>query len=162
MDCIFEAGFATCHRSMIDMGPSPDNALVHARVHAGPPKTPIGCKIRGYRKLSGDFQGNVISTGFLQKWSSAAGEIQTGPISPGVANEYDILTCRDQEVTSLSCLHALPFPLPPSLSHARTSPPRQAACLSRVLVSCSLLSLCQTAENDNVSIFRMVKCSTSD
>jgi len=63
----------------------------------GPPKTPIGCKIRGYRKLSGDFQGNVVSTGFLQAFSSAEGEIQTGPISPGVANEYDILTCRDQE-----------------------------------------------------------------
>lgn len=45
-------------------------------------------------------QGNVISTGFLQKWTNPDGEIQTGPISPGVANEYDILTCRDQEVIS--------------------------------------------------------------
>jgi len=63
----------------------------------GPPKTPIGCKIRGYRKLSGDFQGNVISTGFSQSWQSL-GQIQTGPISPGVTNEYDIITCRDQKV----------------------------------------------------------------
>jgi len=62
----------------------------------GPPKTPIGCKIRGYRKLSGDFQGNVISTGFSDSWQSL-GEIQTGPISPGVTNEYDIITCRDQK-----------------------------------------------------------------
>ena len=40
-------------------------------------------------------QGNVISTGFSQTWTNPDGKIQTGPISPGVANEYDIVTCRD-------------------------------------------------------------------
>jgi hypothetical protein len=61
-------------------------------------QTPIKCTIRGYRKLSGDFQGNAISTGYLQSFTSPTGEINTGPISPGVTNEYDILTCRDLKV----------------------------------------------------------------
>jgi hypothetical protein len=62
----------------------------------GPAKTPIRCKIRGFRKLSGDFQGNAIATGFEKSWGSGEGLIQTGPISPGVTNEYDILTCQDE------------------------------------------------------------------
>jgi hypothetical protein len=61
-------------------------------------QTPIKCTIRGYRKLAGDFQGNAISTGYVQSFSSPTGEINTGPISPGVTNEYDILTCRDLKV----------------------------------------------------------------
>ena len=68
----------------------------HLQIY-GPVKTPISCEIRGYRKLSGDFQGNVITTGFVDKFS---GEGSTeASISPGVANEFDILTCRDLQVT---------------------------------------------------------------
>ena len=48
--------------------------------------------------MAGDFQGNAISTGYVQSFSSPTGEINTGPISPGVTNEYDILTCRDLKV----------------------------------------------------------------
>jgi hypothetical protein len=68
----------------------------HLQIY-GPVKTPISCEIRGYRKLSGDFQGNVITTGFVDKFSGEGSA--EASISPGVANEFDVLTCRDLQVT---------------------------------------------------------------
>ena len=60
----------------------------------GPAGSPFSCTLRGYRKLSGDFAGNSVATGFAETYDGE-GVATTGPISPGVANEYDILTCRD-------------------------------------------------------------------
>ena len=58
----------------------------------GPP-TPFKCTIRGYRKLSGDFEGNTVATGYKQVFAGT-GKITTGLISPGVIGEYDVLSCR--------------------------------------------------------------------
>jgi len=62
------------------------------------PNTPYRCSLRGYRMLSADFQGNSVYTGFSQEFDAGGGtrELQTGFISPGAANEYDVLTCRDE------------------------------------------------------------------
>ena len=57
------------------------------------PATPFKCTIRGYRKLSGDFQGNTVATGYKQVFQGSR-KIVTGLISPGVIGEYDILSCR--------------------------------------------------------------------
>jgi hypothetical protein len=57
------------------------------------PATPFKCTIRGYRKLSGDFQGNTVATGYKQVFKGSQ-QIVTGLISPGVIGEYDILSCR--------------------------------------------------------------------
>jgi hypothetical protein len=57
------------------------------------PNTPFKCTIRGYRKLSGDFDGNTVATGYKQVFQGVR-KITTGLISPGVMGEYDILSCR--------------------------------------------------------------------
>mmetsp|Transcript_40781 Transcript_40781/g.63669 ORF Transcript_40781/g.63669 Transcript_40781/m.63669 type:complete len:109 (+) Transcript_40781:670-996(+) len=58
---------------------------------------PFKCKYRAYRKLSGDFSGNVVYTGFMRAYSSSGDEILTGMSIPpsGNKNEFDIMTCRD-------------------------------------------------------------------
>ncbi len=57
------------------------------------PSSPFKCTLRGYRKLSGDFEGNTVATGYKQVFEGAR-KITTGLISPGVIGEYDILSCR--------------------------------------------------------------------
>jgi len=60
----------------------------------GPPSE-FKCTIRGYRKLSNDFQGNSVYTGFKKSWVGER-KLSTGYISPGVTNEYDIMDCRSE------------------------------------------------------------------
>jgi len=58
------------------------------------PNAPFKCTVRGYRKLSDDFKGDTVFTGFKKSWGGVR-RIDTGYISPGVRGEYDVLTCRD-------------------------------------------------------------------
>jgi len=60
----------------------------------GPPSE-FKCTLRGYRKLSNDFQGNTVYTGFKKSFVGER-KINTGYISPGVTNEYDIMDCRSE------------------------------------------------------------------
>lgn len=57
------------------------------------------CTYRGYRKLTGDFQGNVVMTGFKRVFHSEGEppKILTGMDIPPSGNpkEFDIMTCRD-------------------------------------------------------------------
>uniref|UniRef100_A0A7S0LXE0 Uncharacterized protein n=1 Tax=Cryptomonas curvata TaxID=233186 RepID=A0A7S0LXE0_9CRYP len=57
------------------------------------PNTPFKCTIRGYRKLSGDFDGNTVATGYKKVFQGVR-KITTGLLSPGVMGEYDIMSCR--------------------------------------------------------------------
>jgi len=65
------------------------------------PSGPVGpfvCDYRGYRKLTGDFAGNVVQTGFHKEYRSVSGRILTGmEVSPsGDPTVFDVATCRDQ------------------------------------------------------------------
>jgi hypothetical protein len=57
------------------------------------PNVPFKCTIRGYRKLSGDFDGNTVATGYKKVFQGLR-KITTGLLSPGVMGEYDIMSCR--------------------------------------------------------------------
>jgi hypothetical protein len=57
------------------------------------PNSPFKCTIRGYRKLTGDFDGNKVATGYKKVFQGVR-KITTGLLSPGVMGEYDIMTCR--------------------------------------------------------------------
>jgi hypothetical protein len=72
------------------------------------PGWPYKCTIKGYRKLSDDFRGNIVYTGYTRTWESggpAGRRIDTGFISPGVKGEYDIVDCRDKETVRVKQDH---------------------------------------------------------
>jgi len=60
----------------------------------GPPSE-FKCTVRGYRKLSDDFQGNTVFTGFKKSFVGER-KINTGYIPAGVTNEYDLMDCRSE------------------------------------------------------------------
>lgn len=59
--------------------------------------TPFKCTYRGYRHLSGDYEGNTIYTGYKLAWHSHGGTISTGDRigMSGNPDEFDVMTCRD-------------------------------------------------------------------
>jgi hypothetical protein len=59
------------------------------------PASPFQCTLRGYRKLSADFGGNSVYTGFERTFSGTR-MLATGFLPGGVQGEYDILACRDE------------------------------------------------------------------
>mmetsp|Transcript_123033 Transcript_123033/g.184034 ORF Transcript_123033/g.184034 Transcript_123033/m.184034 type:complete len:229 (-) Transcript_123033:75-761(-) len=54
----------------------------------------LKCTLRGYRRLLGEFNHEVIYTGFKRVW---VGQSQIHPphLQRGQDNEFDVITCRD-------------------------------------------------------------------
>lgn len=54
----------------------------------------IRATLRGYRRLGGEYNNEVIYTGFKRVWGGLS-MVQSGHIQRGVEGEFDIITVRD-------------------------------------------------------------------
>lgn len=106
------------------------------------PNHPFKCTMRGYRKLSDDFQGNSVYTGFQQKWTGVR-RIDTGYISPGVdrLKQFWAILYRVFWVAQLTCTHPAAGSNSQSFGRLQSSP--ECFLYSRfTFIVCLLACLC--------------------